>query len=409
MTPAENHFTGEGRFGCDGVDLDRVLSEVGTPCYLYSAELVRRRFAELTGAFPGYKVCYSLKANPNPEVVRMLRELGAGAEVSSAGELRTALDAGVEPEDVVLVGPAKTDEETADAVRAGIHAVVVDSAEELERVGGAARAAGRRQRVLLRVNTNEEPVTREAMVGGPSKFGFDEEKLVDEVRGASRDGVDITGIQVYSASQVLDAGFLARHFEYVADLAARVSSELGFSPDTVDFGGGFGVRYSADDPELDLGPVAEAARRVRQREELAGCRLLLESGRFIVAESGVFLTRVVRVKESRGERFIITDSGMNGFSRPVYMRVKHPIRNLTRADGEETAKYRVCGPICTPIDCLGRDVPLPETKVGDVVGIFLAGAYGYTMSITRFMSRGAPAEVLADRGRLTVIREAVSG
>ena len=391
----------------DGIGLDDLLRAGSTPCYAYSASTIRSQYRKLAQAFPGFDLFYSFKANPNLALVRLLRGLGAGAEVSSAGELRLAFDAGFPPGDIILVAPAKTDAEIALGVSSDIHALVVDSAVELEQVERAARDAGRDARVMLRVNTRERPDAGEVMVGGPSKFGFDEEQLIESVRSVRLMHARITGIQVYSASQVLDPGFLSDHIEYVFGLARTLSAELGVGFDTIDFGGGFGVPYEEGDVELDLGPVAATAARLRAEREdrLQGCRLVLESGRYIVAEAGLFLARVVRVKRSRGKTFVITDGGMNGFSRPVFMRVAHRIRLLNKFDREPAGPCDVCGPICTPIDCLGQDVPLPEPEPGDIVGVFCAGAYGYTMSLLGFMSRGAPAELLADSGDVTVIRD----
>ena len=403
----EQRFAEQGRFRMDGIGLDDLLRAGSTPCYAYSASTIRSQYRKLAQAFPGFDLFYSFKANPNLALVRLLRGLGAGAEVSSAGELRLALDAGFPPGDIILVAPAKTDAEIALGVSSDIHALVVDSAVELEQVERAARDAGRDARVMLRVNTRERPDAGEVMVGGPSKFGFDEEQLIESVRSVRLMHARITGIQVYSASQVLDPGFLSDHIEYVFGLARTLSAELGVGFDTIDFGGGFGVPYEEGDVELDLGPVAATAARLRAEREdrLQGCRLVLESGRYIVAEAGLFLARVVRVKRSRGKTFVITDGGMNGFSRPVFMRVAHRIRLLNKFDREPAGPCDVCGPICTPIDCLGQDVPLPEPEPGDIVGVFCAGAYGYTMSLLGFMSRGAPAELLADSGDVTVIRD----
>lgn len=371
------------------------LSALVTPCYLYSGETIRRQYARLAGALPGYRVLYSLKANPHPAIVRLLVGRGAGTEVSSQGELETALAAGCAPGDIVYVAPAKPPETVRRAVAAGIHAVVCDCPEDLELCETVAREAGRDARLLLRINTNEQPTGREKMVGGPSKFGFDEEDVVRQVRGARLARARVAGIQVYSSSQVLDAEYLATHFGYVAELALRLGAELGCLLESVDCGGGFGLPYAPGEPELDLARVATGAAAARAALP-ADCRLLVESGRFLVAAAGVFCARVVRVKRSRGRVFVIVDGGMNAFSRPVVMRVQHEVRLLNRPGRPATVTCDVCGPICTPIDCLARDVRLPEPEPGDVIGIMNAGAYGHSMSLLGFMSLGAPGEVLLD-------------
>jgi len=262
---------------------------------------------------------------------------------------------------------------------------------------------GTNPRVLLRINTKEtQPEAKEVMVGGPSKFGFDEERVCDEVASVRLEHTRIAGIQVYSASQVLDRDWLATHIGYVMRLAGQLSRDIGFKLETVDFGGGFGVPQQDRDHELDLAGLAGAIARplAAFRAEHPQCRLVFESGRFLVAEAGVFVTRVVRVKESRGRVIAICDGGMNSFARPVFMRIQHPARLLNRLDECATANLDICGPICTPLDCIARDAYLPMPEPGDLIGLLNAGAYGYSMSLLDFMSRGRPTELLADAGEL---------
>jgi diaminopimelate decarboxylase len=399
----DKFFVREGRFVADGVSLEEVVGKYGTPFYLYSASGVRAKYRLLKECFSVFDICYSLKANPNPALCGVLMRSGAGAEVSSPRELATAIAARFAPENIVYVAPAKTAADVEQVLRAGIHAIAADAASELELVEATACSLGVRPRVLLRINTKErQPEAKEVMVGGPSKFGFDEEKVVAEVAGVKLRQARIAGVQVYSASQVLDKTWLATHIEYVLGLARRLSGEMGFRLETVDFGGGFGVPQSGRDPELDMAGLAAAVAPTLAefRTEHPDCRLIFESGRYLVAESGVFVTRVVRVKESRGRVFAICDGGMNAFARPVFMRIKHPARLLNRLGEHATVHVDVCGPICTPLDCIAKDAHLPMPKAGDLVGLLNAGAYGYTMSLHDFMSRGRPAELIADSGEL---------
>ena len=399
----DEFFVRDGRFVADGVALDEIAGRHATPFYVYSAEAIRTKYRLLKDAFPAFDICYSLKANPNPAVVGMLLRSGAGAEVSSPAELATALAAGFARESIVYVAPAKTAAEVEQVLRAGIHAIVADATSDLDLIESAAGRLGVRARVLLRINTKEtQPEAKEVMVGGPSKFGFDEERVVADVAGVRLEHARIAGIQVYSASQVLDKTWLAAHIEYVFGLARGLSREMGFRLETVDFGGGFGIAQHERDAELDLVGLAEAVARplAEFRADHPECRLLFESGRYLVAEAGVFVTRVVRVKESRGRVFAICDGGMNAFARPVFMRIKHPVRLLNRLAEPATAHVDVCGPICTPLDCIARDAHLPMPNAGDLIGLLNAGAYGYTMSLLDFMSRGRPTELLAGAGEL---------
>jgi diaminopimelate decarboxylase len=402
MKRFEEFFVRDGRFVADGVPLERMAGH-STPFYIYSASAIRAKYRLLSETFPEFDVCYSAKANPNAHVLRLLREAGAGAEVSSSAELAAAVSAGFKPEKIVYVAPAKTAADMEKVLAAGVLAIVADAGSDIELVEAAARKLGTEARVLLRINTREsQPEAKEVMVGGPSKFGFDEESVIGDVSGLKLKRVRVAGLQVYSASQVLNAAWLAEHIAYVLRLAKHLSREIGFKLETVDFGGGFGVPQHERDQELDLPDLsaAVAAPLARFRAENPGSRLLFESGRYLVAEAGVFVTRVVRVKESRGRVFAICDGGMNVFSRPVFMRVRHPVRLLNRLSEAATAHVDVCGPICTPLDCLDRDAHLPMPRPGDLVGFLNAGAYGYSMSLLSFMSLRRATELVADAGEL---------
>jgi diaminopimelate decarboxylase len=398
----DEFFVKGGRFVADGVALGQIAKHP-TPLYVYSATAIRTKYRLLKDRFPAFDICYSLKANPNPSVCEVLVSAGAGAEVSSPAELATALAAGFARDSIIYVAPVKAPVDIERALTSGIHAIVADSAQELKTIEQQAARLGRSARVLLRINTKEtQPEAKEVMVGGPSKFGFDEERVVADVAGVVLQHARIAGIQVYSASQVLDRVWLGTHIEYVLRLARQLSREIGFKLETVDFGGGFGVPMNEGDAELELDELAEAvaAPLAEFRTENPNCRLLFESGRYLVAEAGVFVTRVVRVKESRGRVFAICDGGMNAFSRPVFMRIKHPVRLLNRLGEQATTQVDVCGPICTPLDCIAKDAHLATPKAGDLVGLLNAGAYGCSMSLLNFMSRGRPLELLADAGTL---------
>jgi diaminopimelate decarboxylase len=403
----EEYFLRDGRFCADGVGIEEVVSTCGTPCYLYAAGLIDEKYRKIEAAFPGFEIFYSFKANPSLAIAGRLRSLGACADISSLGELEAALQAGFDPSDIAFVGPGKTAQEIEAAIRTGLYAIAAESAQELALIESLASRLAVSIDVLLRINTLEKPSSPEMMVGGPSKFGFDEETVVREVLGVELNNARLAGIHVYSASQVLDSGFISTHLAYVADLALSLSDQLGFELRCIDFGGGFGIPYAEQECALDLGPISQSAEGVRKKLEARapGCRLIFEVGRYLLAESGIFVTSALRVKQSRGTCFIITDGGMNHFSRPVFMDVGHAVRILNKMALERDTRCSIGGPICTPIDVVAADVLLPRPEPGDIVGIFDAGAYGYTMSMMGFMSLGAPAEVLADAGKLHVIRK----
>jgi diaminopimelate decarboxylase len=407
MDTVDKYFTRSGRFWIDGLDLDSLLAKHPTPCYVYSASVIREKYDILKQHFPGFEILFSFKANPNLAVARMLLGLGAGADVSSLGELKGAFKVGFKPGNILFVGPAKTEEEIRYAVANGIAAVVAESPYELALIDELAGKLNKPARVMLRINTLEKPTAPEIMVGGPSKFGIDEEVAVEAVRGVVLKHATIVGIHAYAASQVLDPDFIGGHVAYVADMSLRLAKAIGFDLQVIDFGGGFGIPYKNDDDELDVARIAASAAPARERVLAAypACRLVFEIGRYVIAEAGVFLSRVVRIKASRGKQFVLTDAGLNHFSRPVFQRLNHPVRLVNKMTAPAAGTFDVGGPICTPLDVSGKAVALPDPKIGDVVGFFDAGAYGHTMSMVNFMSLGWPAEVMVDDGRTLVIRK----
>jgi diaminopimelate decarboxylase len=406
----KDYFIKDGRFEIDGLGIEEVAAAHQTPFYLYSAGRIREKYAKFTGHFPGFEVFYSFKANPGLAICNTLRSLGSCADVSSLGEIQAALRVGFRPEDIAFVGPGKTETDLEFAIENGIYAIAAESAHEIELVDGISKRLGKPANILLRINTREKPISPEMMVGGPSKFGFDEEAVASQVRDLTLASARIIGIHVYSASQVLDESFICDHLEYVRELGVRLSEEIGFDLKAIDFGGGFGVPYVESDSELDLQAISRAAASVRSslEESHPGCRLIFEVGRYLVAESGIFVTRALRVKRSRGVCYVIADGGMNHFSRPVFMRVRHGIGLLNKIGEPAVHRCHVGGPICTPIDFLGKDVMLPVPEPGDLIGVFGAGAYGYSMSILKFMSLGTPAELMAEEGSIRVIRKAAA-
>ncbi|HEC91847.1 MAG TPA: diaminopimelate decarboxylase, partial [Candidatus Atribacteria bacterium] len=348
------------------------------------------------------------KANPNLAICKILFSLGAGAEVSSLGELKTALKVGFEPNNILFVGPGKTEEEILYAVNNGIYALVAESVEEIQLIENTAEKLGKQVNVLLRINTIERPkVSPEIMVGGPSKFGFDEESVIDQLSSIRMQYVKPIGIHVYSASQILDSDFICEHLQNVLQLSLRLSGEIGFQLKCTDFGGGFGVPYHPGEKELELQKISDEAKRLLEeyRPFISNCRLIFEIGRFLVAEAGIFVTRVIRIKESRGKYFIITDGGINHLTRPAFMGVNHPVRILNKITSENQSEYEICGPSCTPLDVIGTRVRLPMPEEGDIIGIFNVGAYGYTMSMVNFLSFGWPKEIMVDDGKIFVIRK----
>ncbi|MDI3339686.1 MAG: type III PLP-dependent enzyme [Sphaerobacter sp.] len=405
-----------GEFCPDGVPLSELVARYGTPCYLYHGGVALAQLARVRAAVgPDVEIAYSIKANPSLGLCQLLTRAGAGAEVASAGELHLALAAGVDPARIVFAGPGKTDDELRRAVRAGIFAVNVESLGELERLGEIAEQEGRDVGVGLRINPAKPLLGSHMRMGGrPTQFGMDEDDLEKAVAAVqSRPHLILRGVHVYTATQVFDADPLVEHCDYVFDLACRAADVAGRPLEMVDLGGGFGVPYFEHLADFDLERFGHGLRSLlaqrRADPRLARARVILELGRYLVAEAGVYLTRVVDVKRVRGKTFVVTDGGMNHHISATgnwgqVFRKPYPILNLSASPDGAAEPVDLAGPCCTPLDLFGTDIALAPPRPGDVLGVFYSGAYGYSASSLRFLSHPEPAEVLLWQGAAHLLR-----
>src|SRR5215212_6714958 len=406
----------DGEFAPGGVAISRIANEYGTPFYLYHGEMIVERVRRVREAL-GTEVSYSLKANPNLAVCQLIaREGGAGGEVASSGELVVARAAGFAPEDIVFAGPAKTDDELTRAVEDGIFAVNVESLNEIDRLASIAEGSGRQIGVGLRINPAAQLMGSQMRMGGTvGQFGLDQADLYEAVRRTlSHPQLILRGIHIYTATQVFEVEALLEHCRNIFEIALETADKAGQSLSMIDFGGGFGVPYFEKMVEFDLDRFGRGFRELlasyRSDPRLEGCRFIFELGRYLVAEAGVYVTRAVDVKQMRGKTFVVTDGGMNhhltatGNMGQVF-RKSYPILNLSRVGGEpEEEGFAVAGPCCTPLDMFGSNIPLVEPEVGDLIGVFYSGAYGYSASNLGFLSHPAPAEVLLWQGQAHQLR-----
>jgi diaminopimelate decarboxylase len=324
--------------------------------------------------------------------------------------------AGFAPEDIVFAGPAKTDEELRMAVDEGIHAVNVESLGEIERLAAIAGEAGVRMGVGLRINPAAQLMGSGMRMGGTvGQFGIDQADLAEGTEKVlSHESLVLRGVHVYTATQVFEVDPLLEHCRNIFDIALEAADHAGRPLEMIDFGGGFGVPYFEKTSEFDLDRFGEGLRELvsgyRSDPRLEGCRFLFELGRYLVADAGVYVTRVVDVKETRGKTFAVTDGGMNhhltatGNMGQVF-RKAYPLLNLTRMDGAVPEEgVAVAGPCCTPLDSFGNNIPLAAPEVGDLIGVFYSGAYGYSASNLGFLSHPSPAEVLLLGGEAVLLR-----
>ncbi|HEX2182381.1 MAG TPA: type III PLP-dependent enzyme [Rubrobacteraceae bacterium] len=405
----------DGEFAPSGVPISEIAREFGTPFYLYHGETIVERVRRVREAV-GTEVSYSVKANPSLGVCQLIaREREAGAEVASSGELTVALAAGFAPEDIVFAGPGKTDDELRRVVEAGIFADNVESLGEIDRLAHIAGELGRRIGVGLRINPAAQLMGSQMRMGGTvGQFGMDQAELAEAVaKTLSHPELVLRGVHVYTATQVFEVEPLLEHCRNIFEIALEAADHAGGPLEMIDFGGGFGVPYFEKMSEFDLQSFGEGFRELlsayRSDPRLEGCRFLFELGRYLVADAGVYVTRAVDVKQTRGKTFVVTDGGMNhhltatGNMGQVF-RKSYPLLNLTRMSAVPEEGVAVAGPCCTPLDMFGSNIPLAEPEVGDLIGVFYSGAYGFSASNLGFLSHPAPAEVLLWRGEAHRLR-----
>lgn len=405
---------------------DQVLKDAwvhhGSPLYLYDFDCIDRRFKQLQGCLPpNFRLHYALKANANLTICRRLAQFGAAAEVSSLGELITALRVGFDPAETVFTGPGKSRHELAAALEKGVGLVVVESIGEARRLEDLAAAQGVIQPVLLRVNpafrtVNSCEVRADgaicdtlkpiAMNGqGASKFGVDEE-VMEATLAALLElrHLEFQGIHVFTESNVLDYRQLLEAWQNTAAIARRLSN-AGIPVHTLDFGGGIGIAYNAIDSEFDTeGFGAVLAAQFATGSAPYHC--ILEMGRYLVGEAGYYLAEVLDVKESKGQRFVILHGGIHNLYRTPAMQPASRYLRVLGKDDSPTQPAVLAGQLPTPVDVMVREVALPEDiAIGDVVAIYNCGAYGYNHSLTNFALHPYPAEVAVVGGERVVIRD----
>ena len=394
----------DGALHIEDVPLERIAAEIGTPAFVYSTAAIGARYLAYSKAFAGLPatICYALKANGNQAVIATLARLGAGADIVSEGELRRALAAGVPPRKIVFAGVGKTAAEMRAGLAAGILQFNVESEPELRLLSKVAHAMGRRAPVSLRVNPDVDAKTHAKITTGKTenKFGIEIARagaIAD--LAATLPGIALEGLAVHIGSQLVSLGPFRAAFGRLADLARRLIAG-GHKLRRLDFGGGLGVVYDRKKP-LDLARYAAA---VRKAVDGLGLELVFEPGRYLLAEAGILLTRVIYMKHGVAKHFAIVDAAMNDLIRPTLYDAYHPVWTVQaprRAARPVTVD--VVGPVCETGDVLALGRALPPLVQGDLLAIGSAGAYGAAMSST-YNARPLAAEVLVEGGRFAVVR-----
>jgi diaminopimelate decarboxylase len=387
----------------EGVSAESLARRFGTPLYVYSAAAARERLEALRKAFRRREplICYALKANSNRALCAVLARAGAGADIVSAGELERARRAGFAPEQTVFSGVGTTAEEMAAGLRAGLLTFNVESSEELDALARVAGRLKRRAPVSVRVNPDVNAKTHPHITTGraENKFGVETEEALALYRRAARDKrLRVVGVQSHIGSQITDVAPYRRAAASVARTMRKLET-MGIRLSHIDIGGGIGISYK------DETPLALAALARVIEEAFApwpDARLLLEPGRYLVADAGILLTRVLYRKKTSKRRFVIVDAAMTDLPRPALYNAWHPVEAVKPRRGRSLL-VDVVGPVCESGDFLARERRLPPLERGDLLAVRKAGAYGFAMS-SQYNSRPRAAEALVDGGQVRLVR-----
>jgi diaminopimelate decarboxylase len=386
-----------------GMPLTKLAARVGrTPFYVYDRRMLDARMRELRQALrDAVEIHYAVKANPMPALIGYMACLADGLDVASGGELAVALDAGANPQCISFAGPGKSVDELAQAVAAGI-LINVESLREIRVLSELSQRVLAKARVAVRVNPDFElKMSGMKMGGGPKQFGIDAEQVPGALAEIGAAGLAFEGFHVFSGSQNLQAAAICEAQTRSLELVMRLAEHAPGPVRSVNLGGGFGIPYFPGDKPLDLAPIGEnlAALAEQAKTALPDARLVIELGRYLVGEAGLYVCRVVDRKVSRGQVFLVTDGGLHhhlaasgNFGQVI--RKNYPVAIGNRMEASDVEQASVVGPLCTPLDLLADRMPLPVANEGDLVVVFQSGAYGLTASPTRFLSHAEPGEVL---------------
>ena len=386
-----------------GVRLSEVAEQAGTPTYIYNAEVIRRQYLRLNHAFERipHRICFAVKANSNLAVLRIFRDLGAGADIVSGGELRRALAAGFPAERVVFSGVGKSQEELELALSTGVGHIHLESGDELTKLGALADRTGKQVAVGIRVNPDVTADTHPYISTGQGgiKFGVPFDQVLDLARAIHGHGrLRLDSIAMHIGSQILDPSPYRQGVMRLAELVRAIRAAGIDTLQNLDIGGGLGIRYKEEVP-LDPALLAEAVLPLARE---TGLTMVLEPGRFLVGSAGLLLTAVLSRKHSGGKELVLVDAGMNDLVRPSHYQAYHEIVEL-ESHGRPDGPVDVVGPVCETGDFLARDRRLPGLAAGERLAVLGAGAYGFVMA-SSYNSRARPAEVLVDAGRWAVVR-----
>lgn len=395
---ADNQLLVGGKTAAEWVDISG-----SSPLYLYDRTSISQRVNELRSAFPKkIQLHYSVKANPMPALVQHLADLTDGLDVASHQELLLALNTGVDPKNISFTGPGKNRTELRSAIFAGA-VIHVESAYEVEKIASISKNIAKRPKIAIRINPNFDiKRSGQIMAGGSKPFGIDSELVPDVINKIIEYKFEITGFHLFCGSQSLSSDNIINIQNQSIDLLINLCEESGVTPTFLNLGGGFGIPYFAGEKPLNIAPIADnlAIRLTEIEKKLSGVDIVLELGRYLVGEAGVYIAKVIDKKVSRGKTFLVTNGGLHhhlsatGNLGQVIKR-SFPIVAPMKINDLDVEEVSVVGPLCTPLDILADKVTLPILQPGDYIAVLQSGAYGRSASPMEFLSHSPPKELLA--------------
>lgn len=391
-----------GELIVEGKSISAIVRIAGqTPFYLYSKSVIQENITSLRKYFPDVSLHYAIKANPMPQLVSFVSRLVDGLDVASGKELHLALATETQSGDISFAGPAKTEAELSMAISSGIN-INVESATELDRIIAISNTLKKPANIALRINPNFELKSSGMKMGGGSQqFGIDVEQLDKLFKTIQTEKLQVKGLHIFTGSQNLNPESLISAHNNIFDLAKQLIKKYQLTLEHLNIGGGFGIPYFPGDKHLALEPISSnLAPQIKEFKQLnSDCEIILELGRYLVGNAGLYVCEVTDIKHSRGKDYLITNGGLHhhlaasgNFGQII--RKNYPVAMANKMHSKDTKTYQFVGPLCTPLDILGNKINLPEAEIGDLLVVYQSGAYGYTASPRDFLSHPNALEIL---------------
>ena len=392
----------DGQLLIAGKTVSQVVQIAGqTPCYVYDKAVINANVERLRHYFPDISLHYAIKANPLPSLVSHVATLVDGLDVASGQELATALATSTGTDNLSFAGPGKSIKELTMALASGI-TINVESKTEIQRVIELTEQLDTDANIALRLNPDFELKSSGMKMGGGSQqFGIDVEQLSDTLDLLRDTRLHLKGLHIFTGSQNLRPESIISAHNNIFDLVERLIEQYQIEIQHLNIGGGFGIPYFPGDTELELQPIADNLKSLRQNyiSKFGDCEFILELGRYLVGNAGIYLCEITDVKISRGKRFLVTNGGLHhhlaasgNFGQVI--RKNYPLAVVNKMDSTELEAVDVVGPLCTPLDILGSNMELPKANIGDLVGVYQSGAYGFSASPRDFLSHPHPIQLL---------------